>query len=269
MKIGLQAYTVRDAAEADFKGTMERIKEMGYDGVELAGLCGKTFEEVGAILKEVGLEVESAHVPYQELIADTAGTIAAYKGLGCKYITIPYMVEEDRPGEPGFKAVVEKIRMIGEECKKQGVILLYHNHDFEFVRVDNGQYGLDYLYSEIPADLLQTEIDTCWVNVAGENPSEYLKQYKGRAPIVHLKDFVGSKSENMYELIGIEADKTEDKSEFEFRPVGQGKQDFKSITATAVECGAEWMIVEQDNTYDIPSLEAAKMSREYLKTIGF
>ena len=52
MKIGLQVYTVRDAADKDFKGTMEKIKEMGYDGVELAGLCGKTVEEVAAIMKE-------------------------------------------------------------------------------------------------------------------------------------------------------------------------------------------------------------------------
>ena len=66
-----------------------------------------------------------------------------------------------------------------------------------------------------------------------------------------------------------EASFTEKKSEFAFRPVGQGVQDFKSITAAAVECGAEWMIVEQDNTYDIPSVDAAKMSREYLRSIGF
>ncbi|MBQ2915252.1 MAG: sugar phosphate isomerase/epimerase [Clostridia bacterium] len=269
MKIGLQVYTVRDAADKDFKGTMEKIKEMGYDGVELAGLCGKTIAEVAAIMKEVGLLVESAHVPYQELIVDPVNTIAAYKSLGCKYITIPYMVDEHRPGNPGFNEVVANIAKIGEECKKQGVTLLYHNHDFEFVRVENGQYGLDYLYSEVPADLLQTELDTCWVNVAGENPTEYIKKYAGRCPVVHLKDFVGGKSENMYELIGTDTAKAETKEEFAFRPVGQGVQDFKSITAAAVECGAEWMIVEQDNTYEIPSVEAAKMSREYLKSIGF
>lgn len=269
MKIGLQVYTVRDAADKDFKGTMEKIKEMGYDGVELAGLHGKTFDEVAAILKEVGLVAESAHVPYQELIVDPVKTIASYKSIGCKYITIPYMVDEHRPGKPGFNEVVANIAKIGEECKKQGVTLLYHNHDFEFVRVENGQYGLDYLYSEVSAELLQTELDTCWVNVAGENPTEYIKKYAGRCPIVHLKDFVGGKSENMYELIGIDTAKSETKSEFAFRPVGQGVQDFRSITAAAVECGAEWMVVEQDNTYDIPSVEAAKMSREYLKSIGF
>ena len=269
MKIGLQAYTVRDVAEVDFKCTMMKIKEMGYDGVELAGLCGKTFDEINEIMKEVGLLVESAHVPYRELIENTAEVIANYRSLGCKYIAVPYLVEEYRPGKPAFNEVVENIRKIGEECKKQGVILLYHNHDFEFTRVENGQYGLDYLYSEIPSDILQTEIDTCWVNVAGENPSEYIKKYTGRCPIVHLKDFVGEKSENMYELIGIESEKEVSKSSFEFKPIGQGVQNIESIIAAAVEGGTEWLIVEQDDTYDISSVEIAKMSRDYLKSIGF
>ena len=66
---------------------------------------------------------------------------------------------------------------------------LYHNHDFEFVKMPNGQYALDYIYTEIPADLLQTELDICWVKVAGEEPVDYIKKYAGRAPVVHLKDF--------------------------------------------------------------------------------
>ena len=269
MKIGLQAYTVRDAAEVDFKGTMTKIKEMGYDGVELAGIHGKTFEEVDSIMKELGLTVESAHIPYQELLTDTKNIIANYRSLGCKYLAIPYMVEEHRPGQPAFTEVLENIKMIGEECKKQGVTLLYHNHDFEFARLENGQYGLDHLYAEVSEDLLKTQLDTCWVNVAGEDPIEYIKKYSGRCPIVHLKDFVGGKSENMYELIGIESEKSETKSDFEFKPLGQGIQNIKGIIDAAIESGTEWLIVEQDDTYDIPSVEVAKISREYLKSIGF
>ena len=61
----------------------------------------------------------------------------------------------------------------------------------------------------------------------------------------------------------------EDTGKFEFRPVGSGKQDFPAILAAAVESGAEYVIVEQDNTYDIPCLEAAKMSRDYLKSLNW
>ena len=70
----------------------------------------------------------------------------------------------------------------------------------------NGEYALDILYREVPADLLSTQIDTCWVNVGGENPAEYIRKYAGRVEIVHLKDFTGGKSENMYALIGIDDD---------------------------------------------------------------
>ena len=63
MKIGVQVYSVRDAAEKDFIGTMREIKKMGYDGVELAGTYGLSAEEVRRDLAEVGLTAISAHVP--------------------------------------------------------------------------------------------------------------------------------------------------------------------------------------------------------------
>lgn len=269
MKVGLQVYSVRDFAEKDLKGTLKKIKEMGYDGVEFGGLYELSYAEVGAMLREVGIKAISAHVPYALLVNDTDAAIEGYKSLGCEYIAVPYMNDDDRPGRPGFGKVIENIRMIGFACKKHGVQLLYHNHDFEFVRVEDGEYGLDYLYSHVDADILKTELDTCWVKVAGENPAAYIGKYSGRCPLVHLKDFVGSKSENMYELIGIEGKKAEVTKKFAFRPVGYGIQDFKAITKAASDGGASWIIVEQDSSDDCPSLEAAEMSRKYLRTIGY
>ena len=158
--------------------------------------------------------------------------------------------------------------MLGAVAKKLGMTLLYHNHDFEFLKID-GKYALDILYDSVPADLLQTELDMCWVNVGGENPSEYLRKYTGRSPVVHLKDFAGSKSENMYELIGIEKKAEAAPQKFEFRPVGSGKQDFPSILEAAKDAGAEWVVVEQDNpSMGLTPLECAAKSRAYLKTIG-
>ena len=143
----------------------------------------------------------------------------------------------------------------------------YHNHDFEFTKI-NGQYILDTYYQEIPADLLQTELDTCWVNVGGENPAQYVRKYTGRAPIVHLKDFSGSKTENMYSLIGTDAAKEEASEKFEFRPIGYGRQDIPSILAASEDAGAGWVIVEQDSpSMGKTPMECAKMSIDYLKSI--
>jgi len=267
MPIALQVFSIREEAEKDFRGTMKLVKEMGYDGVELAGLYNYSPEEIRDILSETGLTAISAHVPYQTLIEDMEGTIDQYVTIGCSYIAIPYLTEEYRPGTDKFVEVIENIKKIGKLCKSQNVVLLYHNHDFEFVKMDNGQYGLDYLYEKVTPEYLQTEIDTCWVNVSGLDPAEYIKKYAGRAPVVHLKDFVGSKSENMYELIGIESEK-KDSETFAFRAVGSGKQDFLSILAAADEAGSKWVVVEQDAHEQNTSLEDARISIEYLKTLG-
>ena len=149
------------------------------------------------------------------------------------------------------------------------MVLQYHNHDFEFLKLD-GKYALDILYEEVGPELLQTQIDTCWVNVGGENPSDYVTKYAGRIPTVHLKDFAGSKSEKMYALIGIDdsAEQKEEKNTFEFRPVGKGVQDFPSIVKASIDGGAQWFIVEQDQpSMGLTPMECAKASIEYVKSI--
>lgn len=262
--IAIQVYSVRDEAAKDFEGTMRSLKEMGYDGVELAGLYGmESAVACKKVLDQVGLELVSAHVPFDALENDAA--LDDYAATGIKYVAIPWMPAPK--DEEELKACIARIRNAGERCKARGMQLLYHNHDFEFEKI-NGQYILDTYYGEIPADLLQTELDTCWVNVGGENPAQYVRKYTGRAPIVHLKDFAGSKTANMYALIGTDAAKEESSSKFEFRPVGYGKQDFPSILAAAEDAGAGWVVVEQDSpSMGKTPMECAKMSIDYLKSI--
>ena len=246
LPVAVQVYSVREDAERDFAGTMKKIKEMGYDGVELAGLYGLTPKEVKAAIEDAGLVALSAHVPFQELVADMEGTIAQYVEIGVKFIAIPYLMEEDRPGTPKFEGNVKLFEEIAKACKAHGIQTLYHNHDFEFQKMSDGRYALDYIYDTIPADLLQTEIDTCWVKVAGEDPAAYIKKYTNRSPLVHLKDFhKEGKPANMYELIGTEVKKEESHGTFEFRPVGHGDQDFGPILEASVEAGAQWVVVEQ------------------------
>lgn len=267
--IALQLYSVRDELASDFEGTLEKVKTMGYDGVEFAGLCGLGAAEVRALCEKHSLTPVSAHVPYAELVDDPDGIIATYKEIGCGYIVIPYLTPEYRPGEPGFAEVIETAKRVGAKAAAAGMTLLYHNHDFEFVKLD-GEYALDILYREVDARFLQTELDVCWVNVGGEDPSGYILKYSGRAPVVHLKDFVGGKSENMYALIGIdEHEKKDTGGKFEFRPCGYGVQDFGAILNAAETAGADWVVVEQDNpSMGKSPLECAELSINYLKSLS-
>ena len=266
--IALQLYSVRNEAAADLRGTLEQVKAMGYDGVEFAGLHGHTASEVKAMCDQIGLVPISAHVPYVDMLADPEGVLGTYAEIGCRFVVVPYLSAEHRPGTDGFADVIENVKMIGEVAKRMGMTRLYHNHDFEFVKLD-GKYALDVLYEEVSPDLLATELDTCWVNVGGENPANYIKKYTGRAPVVHLKDFFGEKSDDMYELIGIKATAPKRPGNFEFRPVGAGLQNFPAIIEASATAGAEWLVVEQDNpSMDLSPMACAAKSREYLKSIG-
>ena len=53
LPVGVQVYSVRDDAAKDFKGTMQKLKDMGYDGVELAGGAGNQHG-VQAVLVQPG-----------------------------------------------------------------------------------------------------------------------------------------------------------------------------------------------------------------------
>ena len=264
-KIGIQLYILREQMQNDMEATLAAVKAMGYDYVEFAGYFGKSAEEVRALLDKYGLTAISVHQNPDDFITAGQPAFDYLNTIGAKYCAIPWY----NLGEftENWDATIAKFQTLGEQMKANSLQLLYHNHDFEFMTID-GKYALDILYERVPADLLQTELDTCWVNVGGEVPADYIKKYAGRCPVVHLKDFYGEKSDDMYELIGIDKKAPARPSGFEFRPVGSGMQDFPAIVKAAKESGAEWVVVEQDKpSMGLTPMECAKKSIDYVKSI--
>ena len=250
LPIAVQVYSVREEAERDFAGTMKKLGEMGYDGVELAGLYGKSAEEIRDSIKAAGLTAISAHVSYDELAGDLEKTLQDYETIGCRYIVIPWLGEDRRFGAALYEETIKGIPVISEGCKKHGMTLLYHNHDFEFAKTLDGTYALDQLYAEVPADVLGAEPDTCWIKVGGPDPSEWLKKYSGRCPLVHVKDF--RRKADGVDLLAL----------------GEGEQDFPTLVKTAKECGAQWLVIEQDDhPYGTP-MGDMKKSLDYLRELG-
>ena len=155
-----QIYSVRDEAERDFLSALKEIKNIGYDAVELAGLYHYSAAEVKEMLSEAGLTPVSAHVALEEWIKDPEKTADTYKQIGCAYVAIPYLNDDRRPGAPMFAETVDLIRKIGRLCNERGMGLLYHNHDFEFITLPSGRYGLDELYTAVPPELLRYSSNT-------------------------------------------------------------------------------------------------------------
>lgn len=271
--VALQLYSVRRELAKDTLGTLEAVKKMGYDGVELVYPFPVPAKEYAKMLSDTGLEAVSAHVALSDMLSDTDKIIGELKEVGCRYAAVPYLTEEDRPGKPGFGSVIESVAGLVSRFAGAGITLMYHNHDFEFVRV-GGKYGLDILLDSVPG--LCCELDTCWAKAAGVNPGKFLRRRRGRAPVVHLKDFVMQghpNTSNVYKLIGIDgggdAKADENGDAFAFRSVGHGCQDVEALLCAARQAKSEWIVVEQDEpTAGKTPLECAKESMEYLSTVN-
>lgn len=250
LPIGIQLYSVREEAEKDIESVLRELKRFGYDGVELCGFYGRTPKEMKSLLDEIGLKAVSAHVDLNLMRADMGKVIEDYKTVGCEFVVVPWLAEADRmDGENGEKTV-EEIEAFAKMAEAAGVPLCYHNHEFEFDVID-GEYAFDRLFARVPN--LMVEQDSCWVAVSGESPAEYLRKYSGRTPLLHLKDYCGSRKNGDLEL----------------RPNGYGVQNFAEIISVAEENGVRWLVVEQDTpSMDKTALECAKLSIDYLKTIN-
>jgi sugar phosphate isomerase/epimerase len=269
-KVGLQLYSVRGDMEKDFFGTLKAVKEAGYDYVEFAGYYNHTAKEIKAELDRLGLCCPSVHQGPDLFLQQGQEAVDFIKTLGVKYAAVPwYGIENYQNGN--FDATIEKFRTVGELLKKNGIQLTYHNHDFEFNYLD-GEFILEKIYKALPD--IEGEVDTCWCRYAGVDPAAFIEKYAGRMHTLHLKDFTCRKlaAGPVYALIDdsgkAKAPESKEDNGFAFRPLGLGMQDFPAILAAAEKAGTDYVIVEQDESKDMPALDAARISREYLRSLG-
>lgn len=261
-KVGLQLYSVRDQIKKDLYATLKAVKAMGYDYVESsgAGFYGKTAEEAKAMLDEIGLTLISAHSKNT-----SAENIAFLKKLGASYIVIPNHPLDAYKNQ--WDETMAEFTRIGKNVCAAGLRLYYHNHDFEFEKIGDKTI-LDKMYATVPADLLAPQFDVCWVTYAGYDPAEYIRKYADRnLKLAHLKDFTckGAVKGAVYDLIEGGEKKSREENAFRFQSVGDGVVDFDKVLAACEEAGIEYVIVEQDQSYDTGSLDAVSKSRKYLK----
>jgi len=244
--IALQMFTIRLEAQADYMGALRKVAEIGYAGVEPAG-CFIPPAEIRKALDGLGLTAPSGHFPYEDMVNETSRIIETALTLGLRYITCAAIPADMRNNANGFRRAGEEFARAGEVCARHGLGLCYHNHNFEFVRFD-GKYGNDILFDSGDARYLKAQIDTGWVQYAGEDPAAYVLKYSGRCPLVHLKDMAGDAERSPTEI-------------------GNGIVDFAAIFGACQAAGVEWYIVEQDECTG-SAIESARICLENLKGMG-
>jgi sugar phosphate isomerase/epimerase len=239
--IAAQLYTVRDRLHDRHQlvEVLGRLRAIGYEGVEVASLGPDAADHFGEELTRAGLKACSAHESLERLTADLPAVASRCRAWGCSYVVVP-SVPQPYHSAAGFRRFAHEAAEIARQLSAHGLGLAYHNHNFELERW-NGKTGLEILFESAPADTLQAELDTYWLQAAGASPAAWLRKLKGRVPLVHLKDMT---------VVDGRAVQTE---------VGNGNLDWPEVLSASREAGTEWLIVEQDDT-DHDSLESLAIS---------
>ncbi|CAN5453145.1 sugar phosphate isomerase/epimerase [soil metagenome] len=259
--IGLQLYTGRDAMGKDPADTLAKVAAIGFNSVEGATYTGSQkfygMDAVAfkALLKQNDLVMPSAHYRLgeeQEKGEPVKGTILHEwdkavddaAAVGIKYMVCAYLSTPERGNIDHYKYIAGELNKAGEGCKKAGIQLCYHNHDFEFQAQDQ-VLPYDILLNDTDKDLVKMELDLYWVNKAGKSVAELFEKNPGRFPLWHVKDM-------------------DNTPEHAFTEVGNGTIDFKKIFAMADKAGMKCFFVEQDKTPASP-FDSIATSIKYIK----
>jgi len=250
--IGLQLYTVRDQLEKDVPGTLKKVAAIGYKEVEIYDLYGMPPAQFTKLLKDNGLTAVGGHYLLDVEETQWEKKVAEARELGLKYMVHAKLEPPDRKSLEDYKRHVELFNKIAEQAHQAGMQFCYHNHNFEFQKLD-GVTVYDYLFKHLNPHLVQFEMDCFWVTHAGQDPVALMKQHPGRFPLLHIKDLKAgiAPSTEFDARMGI------------FAEVGKGTIDWKRIFAAAPQGGMKHFFVEQDYS-EIPALESIKVSYEYL-----
>ena len=240
LPVALQLYTLREVDE-DFTDILEKVAEIGYDGVEFAGYGGLEAQELKKTLDNLNLQATASHVGYNELTENLQEVIDFNLTIGNKYIVCPYLEFSDIDD---LKEKTEQFNIIGEKCRDNDLVFCYHNHAHEFEQMGSSSV-IELLLSKTDSSLVKFEVDTYWVKKAGYDPIAFIKKYKERIPLVHLKDM-------------------EDNENRDFAEVGTGIMPMKELVNLAQNIKSEWLIVEQDQCKK-PPLESVKISYNNLQ----
>ncbi|MBN2851654.1 MAG: sugar phosphate isomerase/epimerase [Clostridia bacterium] len=246
LNLSAQLYTLREytKTEEDFKNTLYKIKEIGYQSFQHSGAGFSNPAFVAKCLKETGLVLSATHTSPDRLLKDLPAVIDEHKQWNCEFVGIGMMPEAYRENEQSVISFARQFSEVGQQLKESGLTLIYHNHHFEFMKY-NGRLIMDILLEESDKRYFDFEIDTYWVQAGGANPVEWIYKVNNRMKYIHFKD------------MGINV------STQVFKPVGEGNLNWPAILKACRETDVRWCAVEQDICEGSP-FDALKTSYDHL-----
>ena len=253
-KLGVQLYTVRDylkdPAFADL--TFKTLHNLGYTEVQTAGNAfdAKLFGELAA---KNGISIIGTHYDYNKILRAPEETMEIHRMWGTTNVGIGGMPVAPRESLDELKKFVKEFNAAAELYAKEGFRLTFHNHHFDFCRIDGTKTIMDLLYENLDPVNTSFVLDTCWVSVGGGDVCEWMEKLAGRLDILHLKDrYIQPLEDTKHYVHAI----TE---------VGNGALCWDRILKTAEQIGVKHYVVEQDNNFTGTAFDSLKMTADFLK----
>ena len=248
-QLAAQLYTVRDFTNtpADITTTMKKVKQLGYDAVQCSALGVIDAHELKRIVDGEGLTICATHTDYGRMRNEPQAVIDEHNLWGCKHAAIGGLPQEYRNAE-GYARFAKDASEVAKRLAEGGLTFSYHNHSFELEKF-NGRTGLEILYQDSDPQYFNSELDTYWIQHGGGDSAAWIRQLKGRAHIVHLKDMAMDGRTQL------------------FAEVGEGNLNWSAILDACTEADVEWYIVEQDTCQRDP-FESLGISLRNLKEMG-
>jgi len=223
-KFSIQLFSVREETAKDFPGTIKKLGEIGYTGVEFAGYGDIPAKEMRKLLDNAGIASVGTHTGLERLTAHLDEEIEYNKILGTKYVILPWAEMKDAEGVSKLAA---DLVPIAEKLTRNGFIFGYHNHDQEFKQAGaEGQYLMDVLFANLPKNAVM-ELDMFWAAYAGLDAVAYMEKNKGLVKMLHLKQIKDMETKKCVDL-------------------NEGVLDFADIIRRAKAIGVEEFILEQE-----------------------
>lgn len=249
MEIGAQFYTVRDFCKTldDFAESLKKVADIGYRNVQISGTCPYDAQWLKEQLDCNGLRCVLTHIPAPRLTGETEQVVRDHEIFGCDHIGLGYYSFDPEKGET-YEKFVETYGPVAKKISSMGKTFMYHNHDGEFRRLEDGRIVMAHLMEDFPASELGFTVDTFWVTAGGSDPAMWLEKLAGRIPCIHLKDFAYGR---------------------QMAVVGEGNINFDRVFEKAEAGGTKYMLVEQDNCNGEDPFECLRRSYQFLRSRGF
>lgn len=241
-------------------GTLSKVAEMGYEGMEGASACARAADLPLPEARErlAGLGLAPVAEGGLRFLAEDHGVEASIEralAVGAPYISHywgPCESIDELRAEAAF------LDDAGRRCREAGVRLLYHNHNHEFATFGQ-KTGIEILMESTDAQNLGLELDIAWATYAGADPADIIRTYAGRVPVLHVKDIKA--------IPGSGNVSNDGRQGTQFTEVGTGIVDTTGAVAAARDSGVQWLVVEQDRLADLPALESLRVSHDNLRAM--